>query len=514
MPSRNVSAAILLSRNYVCRSTFSSSKGLVASNLFAPTAPRISGLANNFASLAYQHPIQASQQKSLNLAEVTFDDGKLAFGSIGSKELLKHALLLTVLRIPGLSANSSSLLNLSNKIIGKKATTAVIRATLFSHFCGGEDLDGLMKTSKRLNKMGIGAIVDYAAESDDSCGSDGVGQDAWLDENVELTENAISCAARMKEASGSSGFSFVAVKVTAVSDPLLLRKLTTVLNLVHHSFGVSCGHLKFDGRPSLVDPRGHDVLITKSVGLQQFTSTMKSLWPELTDAKIVSMFETALNLKGSITPNEVSFVQWTKFFSPEVLASLPAPVIPSSSADTATLKSSWLTESDATAIAKVTLRMDRISTFARGPEIRLLIDAEQTFFQTAIDYFAFQQQEKCNIPTTDSSDLKSTPAIIYNTYQMYLKGTMGRLVADAKRAELLGYKNALKMVRGAYMFQERRVAEEYNYESPVNDTLEDTHRSYNGGVEFMINRLDNSELLCGKFHLFSLSTISFSRNPQ
>ena len=54
-----------------------------------------------------------------------------------------------------------------------------------------------------------------------------------------------------------------------------------------------------------------------------------------------------------------------------------------------------------------------------------------------------------------------------------------RLVMDMDRAKREGYYFGAKMVRGAYMHLERARAEEKGYPSPIMDTIEDTHNSYN-----------------------------------
>lgn len=88
----------------------------------------------------------------------------------------------------------------------------------------------------------------------------------------------------------------------------------------------------------------------------------------------------------------------------------------------------------------------------------LLIDAEQTWFQSAIDYLSLSFMPEYN----------SKKAIIYNTYQMYLKDALPRLKLDlgafllnalgrrtharpAERAREGNYKFGAKLVRGAYM---------------------------------------------------------------
>lgn len=97
---------------------------------------------------------------------------------------------------------------------------------------------------------------------------------------------------------------------------------------------------------------------------------------------------------------------------------------------------------------------------AEQGDVPLLIDAEQTWFQSAIDYLSLSFMPEYN----------SKKAIIYNTYQMYLKDALPRLKLDlgapllaqwpsahisytehAERARKGNYKFGAKLVRGAYM---------------------------------------------------------------
>jgi len=54
-----------------------------------------------------------------------------------------------------------------------------------------------------------------------------------------------------------------------------------------------------------------------------------------------------------------------------------------------------------------------------------LLDAEQTYFQPAIDYIALRMSDRYN---------KKAP-IVHNTYQMYLKDGMARMQKDLERAK-------------------------------------------------------------------------------
>jgi proline dehydrogenase len=64
-------------------------------------------------------------------------------------------------------------------------------------------------------------------------------------------------------------------------------------------------------------------------------------------------------------------------------------------------------------------------TVASKHKVPVLIDAEQTYYQKAIDFFALALSKRYN--TQDP--------IVYNTYQLYLKDGLTRLQRDMKQAD-------------------------------------------------------------------------------
>ncbi|KAH7312606.1 proline dehydrogenase [Stachybotrys elegans] len=94
--------------------------------------------------------------------------------------------------------------------------------------------------------------------------------------------------------------------------------------------------------------------------------------------------------------------------------------------------------------------------------VRVIIDAESQYFQKGIDDVAIEMMSKFN---------RNGTAVIYNTYQAYLKNTTNNILGHMERASKEGFTLGLKLVRGAYILSETR--------SLIHDTKEDTDNAYN-----------------------------------
>merc|ERR1711962_631948 len=69
---------------------------------------------------------------------------------------------------------------------------------------------------------------------------------------------------------------------------------------------------------------------------------------------------------------------------------------------------------------------------------------------------------------------------------MFRKDTLGRIQADCRLGEKLGFKVCGKLVRGAYMIEERRLAKERGYEDPICENFQATTSSYHACVDFLL----------------------------
>ena len=147
-------------------------------------------------------------------------------------------------------------------------------------------------------------------------------------------------------------------------------------------------------------------------------------------------------------------------------------------------------------------RAHALAETATSTGTRLLIDAEQTRFQPAIDNLVLDLQQKYN------SVEKSDRPIIYNTYQCYLKDALERLRTDVDRARRFNYHFGAKLVRGAYMESEKLLASVADLPIPIHDSIEETHACYNEAVDFLLRHSVQSdqliELMCATHNQTSI----------
>ena len=114
------------------------------------------------------------------------------------------------------------------------------------------------------------------------------------------------------------------------------------------------------------------------------------------------------------------------------------------------LKTAALSEEETELMQGMQLRLETLARRASSLGVRLMIDAEQSYFQPAIDHLVLDLMQRYN----------KKEFIVYTTVQCYLKEAQRRLNMEMKRAQRQQYFFAAKLVRGAYMISERKRAEE------------------------------------------------------
>jgi len=132
-------------------------------------------------------------------------------------------------------------------------------------------------------------------------------------------------------------------------------------------------------------------------------------------------------------------------------------------------------------------RMNFLCKYAYQNKVKLLIDAEETWIQDAVDEIVYANAKEFN----------QDNIIVYNTIQLYRKGRIKEITKQIDLARKFGYKIGFKLVRGAYMEKEALRALKFNYPNPIHDTKADTDRDYNLALEICFKNRDVVSIMAG-----------------
>ncbi|KAM8962467.1 hydroxyproline dehydrogenase [Pelodytes ibericus] len=137
----------------------------------------------------------------------------------------------------------------------------------------------------------------------------------------------------------------------------------------------------------------------------------------------------------------------------------------------------FLTEQENCHLQNSLRRLSRIGKHARDSGVRVLVDAEYTYMNPALTLVTMAMMAQCN---------RSEPWI-WNTYQCYLKESFSNLSSDMDTAQRLGLCFGVKLVRGAYMNKERKLARERGFSDPIQPNWEATNKSYQQSLDRMLD---------------------------
>ena len=142
-------------------------------------------------------------------------------------------------------------------------------------------------------------------------------------------------------------------------------------------------------------------------------------------------------------------------------------------------------------------RFDIICKTAFENQIKILVDAEESWLQDAIDDIVLMMMIKYNTDNT----------IVYNTSQMYRHDRLKYLKELKKKSIENNFQIGIKLVRGAYIEKENRRAKKYNYKSPICESKHATDTNFNEGANFILSNLENFSLFCGSHNEKSIYNI-------
>ncbi|KAL8446736.1 hypothetical protein Emed_004786 [Eimeria media] len=482
----------------------------------AVTSPGDAGLKGSGEGLQQPEAQQQQHQKEKEVQQRPQQQQQLclsddaaaaaALSAYTTPELYRSLLVYTLCSCNGLVENSEKMLAISSKLLGSRLTFAALRHTLFKVFCGGENLEELTKTLDKLQQRNLGAVLDFAAEQP-------VPTAGLLATRAAGTVPAATAATAAAASSGAMdpyeavvrrtrdiitlasdrGGGYAAMKVSAIGDPEAMQRFSCLLFHVDRLFGILAG-IEPQALTGLPCP---DRLASAAVSRQHFVSALARLHVDANQAD--ALFEHLMQQPGGDTSSDsikrssgegkLSYFQWSHRVTPENAGHVGpmrclSKVLP------------VLHPEDLASYKATHTRFHSLCDFARRQQNppMLLVDAEQSTMQTYIHALALEAQKKYNT---------ETPAV-GSTYQAYLKDTFARLTRDLELARRFGFILSVKLVRGAYVNFERKIAQETGEAPLIHDSIQETHDCYDACVRLLFDNLDQVQLFLASHNTASL----------
>jgi len=162
-----------------------------------------------------------------------------------------------------------------------------------------------------------------------------------------------------------------------------------------------------------------------------------------------------------------------------------------------------LSEEEQQAWERMLKRIERFCEKAIELNVKVLIDAEETWIQGAIDEVAERLMTTYNLKTP----------YIFTTLQMYRKDRMEYLKSLYEKAEQGNFYLGVKLVRGAYIEKENDRAEAKGYPSPLCESKAKTDEEFSQALHFILPRVDRCHLFLGSHNEANvLQVVDYMKN--
>lgn len=433
---------------------------------------------------------------------MNFENTQEAYKSKPSWELLRSLMVLWLCSIDSLVDRNQQLLQISRKLLGQNLFEQLMKMTFYGQFVAGEDQESIKPLIRRNRAFGVGSVLDYGVEEDltqeeaekkeiESCTAEaekdnlgtvqrekkyqvqpgfGDRRGGVISARTYFYADEAKCDHHMEtflkciEASGgSSEDGFSAIKLTALGRPQFLLQFSEVLVKWRSFFH------------QLAADQGKAGIAAVDIELE-----VEKLQESLAKLGIATKDEihnwfTGENLGLSGT---MDLLDWNSLIDSRTKIS-KLLLVPNLQSGQVEPLLSRFTEEEDLQMKRMLQRMDVLAKKALETGVRLMVDAEQTYFQPAISRLTLEMQRKFN---------KDNP-IIFNTYQCYLKEAYDNVTADVELSRREGWHFGAKLVRGAYMQQERDRAAEVGYEDPINPTYEKTNEMYHRCLDYVLEEI-------------------------
>ncbi|EFN64404.1 Proline oxidase, mitochondrial [Camponotus floridanus] len=465
---------------------------------------------------------QQSADRQIDPLDLQFNDPIAAFKSKTTMELMRAYVVYQMCSIEYIVENNMKFMKLTKAILGEKLFTKLMKATFYGHFVAGEDEVQITPVLDRLRQFGVKPILDYSVEEDISqeeaerreiqASVSEAGDEkregplkkyhvekSFADRRYKVSSartyfylNEASCERNMDifirclEAvakdevktlqlkypsqnitthvqadpypGASMGMGITAVKLTALGRPQLLLQLSEVImrarQYMSDVIGGQGAILSQHVKPDDFRKKFEEAHIKNEESVQKFLQKMQS-----DKEGVIHLFPWSGILDENYELSET-------FQVPDIKTGKMVRLM------------SQLTSKEEEMFRNMIRRLNNIVTVADNLDVRIMIDAEQTYFQPAISRLTLEMMRKYN----------TKKAVVFNTYQTYLQEAYNEVKTDLEQAERQNFYFGAKLVRGAYIEQASRAAA-MGYPDPTNPTYEATTESYHRTLMECLRRM-------------------------
>ena len=390
---------------------------------------------------------------ALDKLDSTFNNTQVVYKSKTMLDLMRNYFVLGLCSSDFLVKNNARIMKGSRKLLGKKLFERIMRSTFYGQFVAGEDEQTIVPAIKHMSSFGVKTILDYSAE-EDVCEQD-VQEDARAD--VEKNQEELDFLSKMGDSSPLKRYQQSA-------DFADRRTYLPVARTYFYHGESQCERnleIFFKAIEAVANTTGN-----KGFAAIKLTALGR---PRLL-MKLSKIIDFMRSIEGCTRVESITSLL-TRFNSLNQSNINP------------------LDEDEEEMLFNLMRRVNRIAAYAsQVGGARCMIDAEQTYMQPAINLIAMELMREYN---------RREP-IIFNTYQCYLKSAYDQVRQDLAIARRENFFFGAKLVRGAYMDQERARAAKLGYEDPINESYEKTGQMYNQVLSYLMGEIERELKFAGQ----------------
>ncbi|XP_053617333.1 proline dehydrogenase 1, mitochondrial [Plodia interpunctella] len=438
--------------------------------------------------------VLSSLPKIRDELDLNFNSPKDAFKSKKTSELVRAYVVYQICSVNWIVENNAMLMKRLRQVVGQKLFEAIMKATFYGQFVAGEDQNTIRPTIERLRSFGVKSILDYSVEED-------LSQEEA--EKREVSASTSSCGDRneegqLKQYHVEQKFADRRYKVTSARTYFYLNEASCEKNMeaflrsidavagITKSTGLMAVKLTALGRPQLLLQLSEVIMKARSY-MQQIGGgtgnvlthhkTIEDFQRYFGDHKNKPEVQEFVNKITSDKQGIVHLFPWSNILDKDMNLS-DSFRVPDPKTGQMRRLISQISPKEEEMFRNMLRRLNHIIQVANEKDVRIMIDAEQTYFQPAISRICLEMMRRYN----------KDKFLVFNTYQTYLKNTYNEIVTDLEQAQRQNFYWGAKCVRGAYIEQERARAAAMGYEDPTCENVDATTASFHKCLKEILSR--------------------------